>query len=184
MKPCGKFNWFIGFTRRILLHKLLLKHGLCLIKVLDVKKKYKHLLIDPSFQGGNVGHLHRLLSIESSSQVLYYFFWYMKFTKSVSLKTFGANFLILPLLIIQILYVGDHIYGDILRSKKVLGKIYLSCSFKWDCLLEVCLCFFLFLILTIIYHKMLGWRTMLVIPELAEEVMLQFDSKVTRKVMN
>ncbi|KAF2608976.1 hypothetical protein F2Q68_00046472 [Brassica cretica] len=40
------------------------------------------------FQGGNVGHLHSLLSIESSSQVL---------------------------------YVGDHIYGDILRSKKVLG---------------------------------------------------------------
>ncbi|XP_078179950.1 HAD-superfamily hydrolase, subfamily IG, 5'-nucleotidase isoform X2 [Carex rostrata] len=65
------------------------------------------------YQGGNVGHLHRLLSIESSSQIL---------------------------------YVGDHIYGDILRSKKVLG-----------------------------------WRTMLVIPELAEEVMLQFDSKVTRK---
>ncbi|KAG6624908.1 5'-nucleotidase domain-containing protein 4-like isoform X1 [Carya illinoinensis] len=40
------------------------------------------------FQGGSVGHLHKLLSIESSSQVL---------------------------------YVGDHIYGDILRSKKVLG---------------------------------------------------------------
>ncbi|XP_028085486.1 cytosolic purine 5'-nucleotidase-like isoform X4 [Camellia sinensis] len=40
------------------------------------------------FQGGNVGHLHKLLGIESSSEVL---------------------------------YVGDHIYGDILRSKKVLG---------------------------------------------------------------
>ncbi|KAA8519656.1 hypothetical protein F0562_013899 [Nyssa sinensis] len=40
------------------------------------------------FQGGNVGHLHKLLAIESSSHVL---------------------------------YVGDHIYGDILRSKKVLG---------------------------------------------------------------
>ncbi|KAJ4759952.1 Cytosolic purine 5'-nucleotidase [Rhynchospora pubera] len=65
------------------------------------------------YQGGNVGHLHRLLSIASSSQIL---------------------------------YVGDHIYGDILRSKKVLG-----------------------------------WRTMLVIPELAEEVMLLSDSKITRK---
>ncbi|KAG8377794.1 hypothetical protein BUALT_Bualt08G0070700 [Buddleja alternifolia] len=54
------------------------------------------------FQGGNVGHLHKLLSIESSSQVL---------------------------------YVGDHIYGDILRSKKVLG-----------------------------------WRTMLVVPELEKEL--------------
>ncbi|EPS70199.1 hypothetical protein M569_04560, partial [Genlisea aurea] len=56
------------------------------------------------FQGGSVGHLHKLLSIESSSQVL---------------------------------YVGDHIYGDILRSKKVLG-----------------------------------WRTMLVVPELEKEVQL------------
>ncbi|KAJ3670067.1 hypothetical protein LUZ60_010391 [Juncus effusus] len=65
------------------------------------------------YQGGNVGHLHRLLSIASSSQIL---------------------------------YVGDHIYGDILRSKKVLG-----------------------------------WRTMLVIPELEAEVKLLFDSKITRK---
>ncbi|KAI7988165.1 hypothetical protein LOK49_LG13G02698 [Camellia lanceoleosa] len=40
--------------------------------------------------GGNVGHLHKLLGIESSSQVL---------------------------------YVGDHIYGDILRSKKVLVHV-------------------------------------------------------------
>lgn len=35
----------------------------------------------------------------------------------------------------QVLYVGDHIYGDILRSKKTLG-----------------------------------WRTMLVVPELATEL--------------
>ena len=35
----------------------------------------------------------------------------------------------------QVLYVGDHIYGDILRSKKTLG-----------------------------------WRTMLVVPELAHEM--------------
>ncbi|KAI5392959.1 hypothetical protein KIW84_060203 [Lathyrus oleraceus] len=47
------------------------------------------------FQGGSVNHLHNLLSIESSSQVL---------------------------------YVGDHIYGDILRSKKVLGILYESLS--------------------------------------------------------
>ncbi|CAA2968724.1 Hypothetical predicted protein [Olea europaea subsp. europaea] len=45
------------------------------------------------FQGGNVGHLHKLLSIESSSQVL---------------------------------YIGDHIYGDILHSKKALGMSFIS----------------------------------------------------------
>ncbi|RDY11013.1 Cytosolic purine 5'-nucleotidase, partial [Mucuna pruriens] len=67
----------------------------------------------PVFQGGNVAHLHKLLSIESSSQVL---------------------------------YVGDHIYGDILRSKKVLG-----------------------------------WRTMLVVPELEKEVKLLWESRDTRK---
>ncbi|XP_058069028.1 uncharacterized protein LOC131218489 isoform X2 [Magnolia sinica] len=65
------------------------------------------------FQGGSVGHLHKLLSIEASSQVL---------------------------------YVGDHIYGDILRSKKVLG-----------------------------------WRTMLVVPELEKEVELLWQSRDTRK---
>ncbi|XP_054818664.1 uncharacterized protein LOC129318114 isoform X1 [Prosopis cineraria] len=65
------------------------------------------------FQGGSVGHLHKLLSIESSSQVL---------------------------------YVGDHIYGDILRSKKVLG-----------------------------------WRTMLVVPELEKEVELLWELRKTRK---
>ncbi len=37
--------------------------------------------------------------------------------------------------VVQVLYVGDHIYGDILRSKKTLG-----------------------------------WRTMLVVPELATEL--------------
>ncbi|KAJ4963430.1 hypothetical protein NE237_023369 [Protea cynaroides] len=63
------------------------------------------------FQGGSVGHLHKLLSIESSSQVL---------------------------------YVGDHIYGDILQSKKVLG-----------------------------------WRTMLVVPELEREVKLLWESRDT-----
>ncbi|XP_057503028.1 uncharacterized protein LOC130786695 isoform X1 [Actinidia eriantha] len=65
------------------------------------------------FQGGNVGHLHKLLGIASSSQVL---------------------------------YVGDHIYGDILRSKKVLG-----------------------------------WRTMLVVPELEKEVELLWELRDTRK---
>ncbi|KAK7383040.1 hypothetical protein VNO78_28705 [Psophocarpus tetragonolobus] len=65
------------------------------------------------FQGGSVGHLHNLLSIESSSQVL---------------------------------YVGDHIYGDILRSKKVLG-----------------------------------WRTMLVVPELEKEVKLLWELREARK---
>lgn len=65
------------------------------------------------FQGGNVGHLHDLLSIGSSSQVL---------------------------------YVGDHIYGDILRSKKALG-----------------------------------WRTMLVVPELEREVELLRETRDTRK---
>ncbi|KAM5564890.1 hypothetical protein ABKV19_019106 [Rosa sericea] len=65
------------------------------------------------FQGGSVGHLHKLLSIESSAQVL---------------------------------YVGDHIYGDILRSKKVLG-----------------------------------WRTMLVVPELEREVELLWELRDTRK---
>ncbi|KAG0466105.1 hypothetical protein HPP92_017685 [Vanilla planifolia] len=65
------------------------------------------------FQGGNVAHLHKLLGIAASSQVL---------------------------------YVGDHIYGDILRSKKVLG-----------------------------------WRTMLVVPELEKEVKLLWESRNTRK---
>ncbi|GAB2222553.1 hypothetical protein Droror1_Dr00016671 [Drosera rotundifolia] len=65
------------------------------------------------FQGGNVAHLHKLLNIESSSQVL---------------------------------YVGDHIYGDILRSKKVLG-----------------------------------WRTMLVVPELEREVELLWELRDTRR---
>ncbi|WOL08962.1 hypothetical protein Cni_G17715 [Canna indica] len=65
------------------------------------------------FQGGNVAHLHKLLSIASSSQVL---------------------------------YVGDHIYGDILRSKKILG-----------------------------------WRTMLVVPELEEEVEVLCQSRGMRK---
>lgn len=67
------------------------------------------------FQGGSVGHLHKLLSIESSSQVL---------------------------------YVGDHIYGDILRSKKVLG-----------------------------------WRTMLVVPELEREVELLCELREMRKLL-
>ncbi|KAI7741856.1 hypothetical protein M8C21_014949, partial [Ambrosia artemisiifolia] len=67
----------------------------------------------PMAQGGNVGHLHKLLNVESSSQVL---------------------------------YVGDHIYGDILRSKKVLG-----------------------------------WRTMLVVPELEKEVKLLSHLRDTRK---
>ncbi|KAI3440062.1 uncharacterized protein J3R85_004027 [Psidium guajava] len=77
------------------------------------------LMLQPSnkscrvFQGGNVGHLHKLLSIESSSQVF---------------------------------YVGDHIYGDILRSKKVLG-----------------------------------WRTMLVVPELEREVKLLWELRGSRK---
>ncbi|XP_039069949.1 5'-nucleotidase domain-containing protein 4-like isoform X1 [Hibiscus syriacus] len=65
------------------------------------------------FQGGCVGHLHKLLSVESSSQVV---------------------------------YVGDHIYGDILRSKKVLG-----------------------------------WRTMLVVPELEREVELLWELREKRK---
>nr|GMD94519.1 5'-nucleotidase domain-containing protein 4 isoform X2 [Ipomoea batatas]GME00188.1 5'-nucleotidase domain-containing protein 4 isoform X2 [Ipomoea batatas]GME09812.1 5'-nucleotidase domain-containing protein 4 isoform X2 [Ipomoea batatas] len=65
------------------------------------------------FQGRSVGHLHKLLNIESSSRIL---------------------------------YVGDHIYGDILRSKKALG-----------------------------------WRTMLVVPELKREVELLWELKDTRK---
>ena len=40
--------------------------------------------------------------------------------------------------LVQVLYVGDHIYGDILRSKKTLG-----------------------------------WRTMLVVPELETELEIQ-----------
>ncbi|KAJ6874250.1 5'-nucleotidase domain-containing protein 4 isoform X1 [Populus alba x Populus x berolinensis] len=67
------------------------------------------------FQGGTVRHLHKLLSIGSSSQVL---------------------------------YVGDHIYGDILRSKKVLG-----------------------------------WRTMLVVPELEAEVKLLWELRDSRKAL-
>ncbi|XP_031407133.1 cytosolic purine 5'-nucleotidase-like isoform X2 [Punica granatum] len=66
-----------------------------------------------TFQGGNVSHLHKLLAIESSPQVL---------------------------------YVGDHIYGDILCSKKVLG-----------------------------------WRTMLIVPELETEVRLAWETRNIRK---
>ncbi|XP_071733226.1 uncharacterized protein [Rutidosis leptorrhynchoides] len=65
------------------------------------------------FQGGNVGHLHKLLNVGSSSQVL---------------------------------YVGDHIYGDILRSKKILG-----------------------------------WRTMLVVPEIEKEVNVLLSHRNMRK---
>lgn len=65
------------------------------------------------FQGGNVGHLHKLLAIEAGSQVL---------------------------------YVGDHIYGDILRSKKELG-----------------------------------WRTMLVVPELNKELQMFYQTVRLRK---
>ena len=49
--------------------------------------------------------------------------------------------------LLQVLYVGDHIYGDILRSKKTLG-----------------------------------WRTMLVVPELATELgILARNAHTTRK---
>jgi len=65
------------------------------------------------FQGGSVGHLHRLLSIAAGAQVL---------------------------------YVGDHIYGDILRSKKELG-----------------------------------WRTMLVVPELDFELEMLVHTFSIRK---
>ena len=43
----------------------------------------------------------------------------------------------------QVLYVGDHIYGDILRSKKTLG-----------------------------------WRTMLVVPELETELEIQVSPEL------
>ena len=46
----------------------------------------------------------------------------------------------------QVLYVGDHIYGDILRSKKTLG-----------------------------------WRTMLVVPELATELEILQQNQVCGK---
>ncbi|BBN15660.1 hypothetical protein MPTK1_6g21370 [Marchantia polymorpha subsp. ruderalis] len=65
------------------------------------------------FQGGSVTHLHKLLGIEASAQVM---------------------------------YVGDHIYGDILRSKKALG-----------------------------------WRTMLVVPELEKEMELLKDTAELHK---
>ncbi|CAK7349300.1 unnamed protein product [Dovyalis caffra] len=80
--------------------------------IITLKKQNKHCKV---FQGGTVRHLHKLLSIESSSQVL---------------------------------YVGDHIYGDILRSKKVLG-----------------------------------WRTMLVVPELETEVKLLWELRDSRKAL-
>ncbi|KAH9692980.1 cytosolic IMP-GMP specific 5-nucleotidase [Citrus sinensis] len=51
--------------------------------------------------------------------------------------------------IFQVLYVGDHIYGDILRSKKVLG-----------------------------------WRTMLVVPELEREVELLWELRDLRKKLH
>ncbi|CAM6103487.1 unnamed protein product [Calypogeia fissa] len=67
------------------------------------------------FQGGGVAHLHKLLSIEASAQVM---------------------------------YAGDHIYGDILRSKKALG-----------------------------------WRTMLVVPELERELeLLQETADIHKEV--
>ncbi|KAJ1388413.1 Purine 5-nucleotidase [Sesbania bispinosa] len=51
--------------------------------------------------------------------------------------------------VFQVLYVGDHIYGDILRSKKALG-----------------------------------WRTMLVIPELEKEVQLLWELRDSRKELH
>ncbi|KAF9669759.1 hypothetical protein SADUNF_Sadunf14G0141000 [Salix dunnii] len=50
--------------------------------------------------------------------------------------------------VFQVLYVGDHIYGDILRSKKILG-----------------------------------WRTMLVVPELETEVKLLWELRDSRKAL-
>ena len=48
----------------------------------------------------------------------------------------------------QVLYLGDHIYGDILRSKKTLG-----------------------------------WRTMLIVPELASELaILARNAQTTRRL--
>lgn len=65
------------------------------------------------FQGGNYVDLHKMLGVQSGSEVL---------------------------------YVGDHIYGDILRSKKSLG-----------------------------------WRTMLVVPELVAELQALNVSQQTRR---
>lgn len=50
---------------------------------------------------------------------------------------------------LQVLYVGDHIYGDILRSKKTLG-----------------------------------WRTMLVVPELDTELDILKSHKVTSALLS
>ncbi|ONM09856.1 Cytosolic purine 5-nucleotidase [Zea mays] len=91
-----------------------LKYMQYFVKIGSPRSSHQHSTpVQKVYQGGNVGHLHRLLSVASSSQIL---------------------------------YVGDHIYGDILRSKKVLG-----------------------------------WRTMLVIPELEQELKLLSESKSTRK---
>ncbi|KAL5987044.1 hypothetical protein ACLOJK_041039 [Asimina triloba] len=89
------------------------------------------------FQGGSVGHLHKLLSIEASSQTYR-----------------------------QVLYVGDHIYGDILRSKKnlipKLSGILVSLLF-------------------LLHGLGTGWRTMLVVPELEREIELLWESRDIRK---
>ncbi|GER49622.1 5' nucleotidase family protein [Striga asiatica] len=99
------------------------------------------------FQGGNVGHLHKLLSIESSSQVL---------------------------------YVGDHIYGDILRSKKVLDGT--SCNTR----AASRKLFLADISIVHVYHgnslyQARSWRTMLVVPELEKEVELLWTLRDSRK---
>ncbi|KAL6493105.1 hypothetical protein OROGR_032864 [Orobanche gracilis] len=94
------------------------------------------------FQGGSVGHLHKLLSIENLEQLT-------------------SDF--------QVLYVGDHIYGDILRSKKVLGtakNLFMSLNSMPTCYVAL-------------HWKC--WRTMLVVPELEKEVELLWTLRDTRK---
>eukprot|EP00850_Spirogloea_muscicola_P010367 SM000060S19699 [mRNA] locus=s60:664713:669200:- [translate_table: standard] len=66
----------------------------------------------------------------------------------------------------QVLYVGDHIYGDILRSKKQMGKLLMQAfDARPACnsLEEEC------------------WRTMLVVPELARELQLLRQTQVIRR---
>lgn len=100
----------------------------------------------------------------------------------------------------QVLYVGDHIYGDILRSKKVLGIClfypitfftFTLFSMSVDTFDMFTISSYLHLFVSIptcsSYCFMLhwaGWRTMLVVPELAREVELLWEVRDSRKVPN
>ena len=70
----------------------------------------------------------------------------------------------------DVLYAGDHIFGDVLKSKKLRGIVSLQREWKWKCNSNpknIHLSF------NIWYY--LGWKTFLVVPELSHELHVWSD---------